>query len=107
MGSTLLVLTIPQADFDRLPEIAGAIREAERRDPSPQPFRIHRLAAWVPIGWSTTSSPQRLCELIDWEIDTLYPGFGLIHDFSYVLTDESETGRGLREIVPAHATDRH
>jgi hypothetical protein len=30
---------------------------------------------------------------VSWEIDTLYPGFGLLYDFSYVLTDESETGR--------------
>jgi hypothetical protein len=88
-----LVITIPQADFDRMPEVAAAIRAAELRDPSPQPFRIHRQAAWVPIGWSAASSPRRLRELVDWEMDTLQPGFGLIHGFSYLLTNESETGR--------------
>ena len=59
-----LVITIPQADFDRLSEVAGAIRMAERRDPSPQPFRIHRLAAWVPIGWSADNSPRHCAILL-------------------------------------------
>ena len=68
-----LVITIPQADFDHLPEVAGAIREAERQDPSPQPFRIHRLAAWVPIGWSTTSSPSACASLLTGRLTRFNP----------------------------------
>jgi hypothetical protein len=87
-----LVFSIPQADFDRVPEVVRAIRIAERADPSPGPFRVHRLGPWVPIGWSEAGSPGRLRELVDWELDTLQPSFGLVHGVSYVLTDESETG---------------
>ena len=93
LANASLVITIPQADFDRPSEVAEAIERAERQDPSAQPFRIHRQAAWVPTGWSTVSSQQRLRELVGWEIDTLQPGFGCIHGLSYVLTNESETGR--------------
>jgi hypothetical protein len=87
-----LVFSIPQDDFDRVPEVVRAIRDAERADPSPGPFRVHRLASWVPIGWSKAGSPGRLRELVDWELDTIQPGFGLLHGLSYVSTDESETG---------------
>jgi hypothetical protein len=70
-----------------------AIRAAEAADPSPGPFRVHRLPAWVPTGWTQVGSTHRLRELVDWEIDTLQPAFGLLHDVSYVWADESQTGR--------------
>jgi hypothetical protein len=88
-----LVITIPQADFERAPAIVDAIRAAERANPSPGPFRVHRLASWTPIGWFETRSPQRLRELVDWEIATLQPRFGLLHGISSLLNDESGTGR--------------
>src|SRR5208337_726370 len=86
-----LVITIPQTDFEQTPEVVQAIRAAERANPSPGPFRIHRLASWVPIGWSEAGSTQRLRDLVDWEIDTLQPRFGVVHGMSYLLSDESET----------------
>ena len=102
VANARLVITIPQADFEREPEVLRAIRAAERADPSPGPFRVHRLSSWVPIGWSESASTRRLRELVDWEIDTLQPGFGLLHGVSYVLTDESETGtRRLPASLPA------
>ena len=88
-----LVIAIPQVDFEKESAVLRAIREAERADPSPGPFRIHRLPSWVPIGWTQEPSTRRLRELVDWEIDTLQPGFGLIHGLSYVFSDESDTGR--------------
>jgi hypothetical protein len=93
LANSGLVLTIPQTDFNRIPEVVQAIRAAESVDPSPGPFRVHRLDSWVPIGWSKRQSADRLHELVGWEIDTLQPKFGLIHGVSYVLSDESETGR--------------
>jgi hypothetical protein len=93
LANTGLVMTIPQAHFDRVPEVVQAIRAAERIDRSPGPFRVHRLTSWVPIGWSQVASTRRLHELVDWEIDTLHPSFGLLHGMSYVLSDESETAR--------------
>ncbi len=87
------IITIPQADFELEPAVLRAIREVERRDPSPGPFRIQRLPSWAPTGWSTSSSPRRLRELVDWEIDTLQPSFGWLHGIDYVFVDESETAR--------------
>jgi len=92
-ANATLVVTIPQADFERVSEVVDAIRSAERTNPNPGPYRVHRLASWVPSGWSETRSPQRLRELVDWEIDTLQPRFGLLYGLESVLTDESETGR--------------
>src|SRR5262249_1487014 len=37
-----LIVTIPQADFERESAVFEAIRAAERADPSPGPFRIQR-----------------------------------------------------------------
>jgi hypothetical protein len=88
-----LVIATPQSDFEREPEVVRAIRAAESIDPSSGPFRIHRLPYWVPVGWSDTGGPWRLRELANWEIDTLQPGFGLLHGLSYVLSDEGQTGR--------------
>jgi hypothetical protein len=99
-----LVITIPQEDFDREPEVVRAIRQAERAEPSAGPFRVHRLASWVPIGWAQTPSRHRLRELVDWEIDTLQPYFGWLHATNYVFADESETGRNdyRRLFVPTY-----
>lgn len=88
-----LVISAPQADFERQSEAVRAIEAAEKRDPTPGPFRIHRTSSWVPIGWTTTPSAGRLRELVDWEIDTLQPGFGWLHGLSYVYWDEGQIGR--------------
>jgi hypothetical protein len=86
-----LVITIPQDEFEREPAIVGAIRRSEEARPGGGPFRVHRLASWVPPGWSEDASPERLRELVRWEIDTLQPRFGLLHGVSYLLNDESKT----------------
>jgi hypothetical protein len=94
VANARLVIVIPQADFEREPEVVRAIRAAERDEPEPGPFRIHRPpAAWVPGAWFEAASTQRMREIIDWEIDTLQSDFGLLHGFRYVLTDDNQTGR--------------
>ena len=91
MANAGLVITIPQTDFEEMPAVVQAIQAAERTNPTSGPFRIHRLASWVPSGWSENGSTQRLRELVDWEIDTLQPRLGVLHGLSYLLSDESET----------------
>jgi hypothetical protein len=100
------VVSVPQRDFEQVPAVLKAIGAAERTEPDSGPFRVHRMSPWVPIGWSSTTSLARLRELVDWEIDTLQPGLGLLHGMSYVLNDESETGRAdYREFFePAYRT---
>jgi hypothetical protein len=73
--------------------VLRAINAATQAESSSGPFRVHRLSPWVPIGWSAIVSSERLGEVVNWEIDTLQPSFGLLHGISYVLSDESETGR--------------
>jgi hypothetical protein len=99
-----LIVSIPQAEFEREPEVLRAIREAERTDPSPGPFRIQRLPSWVPIGWASSSSLRRLRELVEWEIRTLQPNFGWLHGVDYVFEDESRTARAewTRQAESAH-----
>ena len=60
VANSPLVFAIPQADFEREPEALRAIREAERNDPSPGPFRIHRMPSWVPVGWADPGRTRRL-----------------------------------------------
>jgi hypothetical protein len=94
LANARLVIVVPQTEFEREPEVARAIRAAERDNPALGPFRIHRPpSAWVPSGWFGTASPQRMQEIIGWGVDTLQPDFGLLHGFSYVLTDDNQTGR--------------
>jgi hypothetical protein len=91
IANASLVFTIPQADYDREPEVVRAIRAAERAEPSRGPFRVHRLPLWAPIGWSQVVSTHRLREFVNWEIDTIDPNFGLLHGVSYVITGDSQT----------------
>ena len=58
------VLTVPQSVFETKPEVLKIIEDAERADPSPGPFRIHRMPLWNPLGWSTTASKDRIYEMV-------------------------------------------
>ena len=71
MAGCRIVWTVPQADLDGTPEVARLIDRAERADPSPGPFRIHRVEQWHPGEFSRRRSPRRLSELVAWEHDTL------------------------------------
>ena len=53
------VLTVPQSVFETKPEVLKIIEDAERAQPSPGPFRIHRMPIWNPLGWPTTASKDR------------------------------------------------
>src|SRR5262249_20460985 len=53
-----LVMTVPQAALDAKPRALELIEEAERDDPAPGPFRIHRMPQWDPIVWLSEGSPD-------------------------------------------------
>jgi hypothetical protein len=72
-----LVWTAPQAVFEGPAEAARRIEEAERADPSPGPFRVHRMPAWAPPRFLLERSPRRLGELVAWERGTLKPLYAL------------------------------
>jgi hypothetical protein len=66
-----IVWTVPQASLDTAPLAAQLIKEAERRSPSPGPYRIHRVERWHPADFLWRRSDERLDELVAWEHDTL------------------------------------
>jgi hypothetical protein len=68
-----LVWTIPQADFEATPEVVRLIEAAEGADPSPGPFRIHRLPDWYPGRFRERRSARRLREMTAWDRATLRP----------------------------------
>ena len=86
-ANSKLVLTVPQSVFDETPEVMRRIAEAEAKDPSPGPFRVHRMPYWDPTGFNLTSSPHRDRELTAWERKTLQPKYGIPLGISYTFTE--------------------
>jgi hypothetical protein len=80
------VLTVPQSFFEIRPEALQAIEDAERTDPSPGPFRIHRMQLWVPVSWSKSTSNDRIPDVISWQRDTLLPKYGINFGLEYTQT---------------------
>jgi hypothetical protein len=80
-----LVWTAPQADLDVPSMAAEAIAAAERGDPSPGPFRVHRVEMLFPRGFHAGASPERLREVIAWKRNSLDPLFGLPFHLEHTL----------------------
>ena len=81
-----LVRAIPQADFEATPRVLAAIQAAERADPAPGPYRIHRMPIWNPPSWSGGGSPDRIRDFTRWELGTIQPKYGLLHGVEYTDT---------------------
>ena len=81
-----LIKTVPQSDFEEVPKALRLIAEAERLDPSPGPYRIHRVPIWSPTRWRTTASDDRVREFVRWERDTIQPKYGLLDGVEYTYT---------------------
>lgn len=86
VANASIVRTVPQAVFDAEPEALRLIREAEKLDPSPGPYRIHRTPEWGPLAWVERRSDDRIAEFVPWESATLAPKYGLLHGVEYTLT---------------------
>ncbi len=87
LANARLISTVPQAEFDAPTEAARLIEAAERSDPSPGPFRVHRMpGGWFPVQFGTTHSAQRYSELIAWARETLYPLYALPLGLEYCTT---------------------
>ena len=60
VANARLIMTVPQAVFDGPSQAARVIEAAERSDPSPGPFRVHRTPGeWLPAQFATTHTDQR------------------------------------------------
>ena len=80
------VTTVPQALFEGEPEVARLIKEAEQKNPSPGPFRVHRMPQWNPAVWFKSSSPDRVADFVTWERATLQPKYGITLGIEYTHT---------------------
>ncbi len=87
VANARLIMTVPQAMFDAPSQAARRIEAAERSDPSPGPFRVHRMPGeWLPAHFATTHSNQRLRELIAWTRDTIRAPVALPLGLDYCTT---------------------
>jgi len=80
------VSTVPQALFDDEPEVSRIIKEAERQNPSPGPFRVHRMPIWSPPHWFSVSSTDRIRDFVTWERATIQPKYGITQGIEYTHT---------------------
>lgn len=80
------VLTLPQPLMETRPTVLTAIEEAEKANPTPGPYRIHRMPIWNPYGWGLTESPDRVRDFVVWERDTIQPKYGVTYGVQYTQT---------------------
>ena len=88
------VITVPQALFEDEPEVVRIINEAERQNPSPGPFRVHRMPLWNPPRWFSDSSTDRVRDFVTWERGTIQPKYGITEGIEY--THTHGRGRAVR-----------
>jgi hypothetical protein len=81
-----LIATADQSEFESVPKAIEIIREAERANPSPGPYRVHRAPIWSPTIWSTAGSSDRHNEFLRWERDSIQPKYGLPFGIQYTYT---------------------
>jgi hypothetical protein len=92
LANSRLVVTVPQSLLDSTPEALSAIAKAEREDPSPGPYRVHRVPIWSPIHWSETATSSPVGDFVGWANQTLEPKYGINQGVEYTLT------RGVTEL---------
>ena len=86
VANSRFIKTAPQADFEAVPKVVRLIAEAERLDPSPGPYRVHRTSVWNPLSWQREVSDDRIRDFVRWEDDTIQPKYGLLHGVEYTST---------------------
>lgn len=86
LANARYVFTVPQDVFETTPKVMAIIQEAERKDPSPGPYRIHRMPIWNPLAWTQEASSDRVKDFVVWERDTIQPKYGLKYGVQYSWT---------------------
>ena len=86
LANSRYVMTVPQALFEGTPEVIRLINEAEKSDPFPGPFRVHRMPIWNPPGWLETAGTDRVRDFVEWERKTIQPKYGINEGIQYTMT---------------------
>jgi hypothetical protein len=92
LANARYVLTVPQELFETPPEVLRVIAEAERHDPAPGLYRIHRMPLWEPIAWKLEPSADRARDFVVWERNTIQPKYGIHYGVHYTVS------RGVAEL---------
>jgi hypothetical protein len=86
VANARFVITVPQHLFETSPKVIQIIADAERTDPSPGPYRVHRMPYWQPMGWLLRPSRDRVRDFVVWERETIQPKYGLHYGVHYTLS---------------------
>jgi hypothetical protein len=87
VANSKYIFSCPQSLFETKPRVLELIDEAERKDPSPGPYRVHRMPHWIPTTWFETKSLDRVREFTVWERATIQPKYALPYHLEYTLTE--------------------
>jgi hypothetical protein len=85
VANSRYILTVPQRLFDETPKVVQIIAEEEAKNPSPGPFRVHRLPVWNPYVWGDQTSEDRVRDFVRWERATIQPKYGITEGIAYTL----------------------
>ena len=88
-----LVVTIPQAIYDRPGAAARTVLAAEGATPPEGRPRAYRMSPWTPRPWEARRSPDRSVEYAAWERDTLHPSFGRLDGVDSILSESGSVER--------------
>ena len=87
IANRALIVTVPQAAFDRKPKVLELIEQAERKEPAQGPFRIHRPTGWSPARLALeTNAPEEQRLWFDWNWSTLTPKVAIPYGLEYTFT---------------------
>jgi hypothetical protein len=86
VANSRYVSTVPQSLMETRPEVARLIEEAERKNPSPGPYRVHRMPQWNPLNWHSEDSDDRISDFVTWERRTIQPKYGITLGVEYTHT---------------------
>lgn len=85
LANARYILTVPQRLFDETPKVIQIIADEEAKNPSPRPFRVHRLPVWNPYVWGEQASEDRVRDFVRWERATIQPKYGISEGIAYTL----------------------
>ncbi|AGA29221.1 glycosyltransferase family protein [Singulisphaera acidiphila] len=88
LANSRYIFTVPQSLMDVTPKLVELIEKAERESPqpSPTPFRVHRMPIWDPYVWRDQASSDRVADFVTWERKTIQPKYGVPYGIQYTLT---------------------
>jgi hypothetical protein len=86
LANARFVMTLPQKDFETKPKVLEVLEAAERDDPAPGLFRVHRMPIWNPYAWLQESSLDRVRDFVAWERDSIQPKYAIPYGYQYTLT---------------------